>query len=143
MARAPLSGAWVGVQAELWLAVGGEPPRLGVVHRRRPDRPGRVARLLRRLRRAGAQVSAVQHDRRDADEVVSRSRGPRREAYRPQPGQLAGVGNLAGRPDGGDAPAGLAGLVQLVRLERDHGAAGGGSKLAAAVGPDHDVTTVE
>src|SRR6185312_8087677 len=63
-------------------------------------------RLLGQLRTAGAQAPAVQHDRRDADEVVSFSRGPRPEANRPQPGQLARIGHLAGRADGGDAPAG-------------------------------------
>ena len=65
------------------------------------------------------------------------------EAYFPQPVDLGGIGHLAGRADGGDAPAGPPGQVQLIRLERDHGAAGGGGELAAAVGPDHDVTVVE
>src|SRR6266581_4911795 len=99
-------------------------------------------RPMCQLRAARAQASAVQHDRRDADEVVSFSRGPRPEAKRPQPGQLARIGHLTGRPDGGDAPAGLVGQVHLIRLERDHGAAGGGGELAAAVGPDNDVSLV-
>src|SRR4249919_1162821 len=96
-------------------------------------------RLVGEPRAVGAQATAVQHDRRDADEVVTRSLGPRSEPYRPQPGELVGIGYLARRPDGGDAPAGPGVQVQLVRLEGDHGAAGGGGELAAAVGPDHDV----
>ena len=107
--------------------------------------PGRAGRPRGRLVGAAvrAQVPAGQDLRRDPDEVIPRPGSPGGEAYRLQPGDLLGIGHLPRRPDGGHAPAGPVLQVQAIGLERDHGTAGGGGELAAAVGPQDDVTVVE
>ena len=91
----------------------------------------------------GVQVPAVQQLRGDADEVLARPGRPRDQAEVPQPGHLARIGHLARLADGGDAPAGPVAGIQAVHLERDHGAAGGGGELAAAVGAQHDIAVID
>ncbi len=68
---------------------------------------------------------------------------PGTEAYLLQPGDVRGVGHLAGGADGGDTPAGALLGVYDVGLERDDRPAGRGGDLAAPVRPDDDVAALE